>query len=260
MVAGGITNSFAQNAIAAKISQETEFIPKISENNYANTSNDRIRFVFKSRMSKEKYSDAQLDEIKKDPYKFWEAVYGKDTKKGQSLGNTEKGDGFKYQGRGYVAITGKNNYRAVGKKMGIGDAFVNKPELVAHPKFAYKAAVAYLQLNAPGINDYKTQAEANKAIVRAIGGQKINLDEGFYADRLKEINTYTDTISDNSVGTIIDKSSTNNRELKEQLADSNVLVLINNNTALVKQGDRTTQVYQQRPPYQESAMLQAQRG
>ena len=63
-----------------------------------------------------------------------------------------------------------------------------------------------------------------------------------------------------TAGNILNTSSMNNRDLKEQLADSNVLVLINNNTALVKQGDKTTKVYQQKPSYRESAMLQAQRG
>ena len=63
-----------------------------------------------------------------------------------------------------------------------------------------------------------------------------------------------------TAGNILNTSSMNNRDLKEQLADINTLVLINNNTSVVKQGDKTTQVYQQRPPYQESTMLQAQRG
>jgi hypothetical protein len=63
-----------------------------------------------------------------------------------------------------------------------------------------------------------------------------------------------------TTGTIINTSSMNNGDLKEQLADNNTLVLINNNTAIVKQGDKTTKMYQQRPSYQEAAMLQAQRG
>jgi len=35
------------------------------------------------------------------------------------LGNTQPGDGKRYKGRGYVQLTGRNNYRAYGKRTGI---------------------------------------------------------------------------------------------------------------------------------------------
>ena len=50
--------------------------------------------------------------------------------KGQSLGNTEPGDGYKYRGRGFVHITGKNNYAKVGQSLGID--LVNHPELASN--------------------------------------------------------------------------------------------------------------------------------
>ena len=244
LVAGGITNSYAQNAIVAKTSQESNFTLQSEDLNYT-----------AERMVKKwprRFTSETAKSYEHNPEKLAEFVYGR------RMGNDKPGDGFKYRGRGYIQLTGKDNYKSMGKAIGVD--LVNNPDLANDPKYASRIMSVYLKQNVRGINNFKTQAEANRAITQAIGGPNLNLDEGDGKTLLNEINTFTDTISNNSVGTIIDKSSTNNRELKEQLADSNVLVLINNNTALVKQGDKTTKVYQQKPSYQESAMLQAQRG
>ena len=61
-------------------------------------------------------------------------VYGKDTKIGQSMGNTEEGDGYKYRGRGYIQITGKNNYKKIGNELNLD--LVNKPDLLNDPVVA----------------------------------------------------------------------------------------------------------------------------
>jgi putative chitinase len=47
----------------------------------------------------------------------------------KTLGNTEKGDGFKYRGRGYVQITGRKNYT----KYGIADT----PDAALEPSTAF---------------------------------------------------------------------------------------------------------------------------
>lgn len=57
------------------------------------------------------------------------------------LGNTQAldGDGFKYRGRGYTQITGTDNYKRVGKALGI-DLF-NNPDLALKPEIAAKIMV-----------------------------------------------------------------------------------------------------------------------
>ncbi|NOQ35260.1 MAG: LysM peptidoglycan-binding domain-containing protein [Methylococcaceae bacterium] len=51
-------------------------------------------------------------------------------------GNTVKGDGYKYRGRGFVQITWKNNYKKLGGALGYD--LVNNPEKALEPVIAYK--------------------------------------------------------------------------------------------------------------------------
>jgi putative chitinase len=58
----------------------------------------------------------------------------------EKLGNTleKDGDGEMYKGRGLIMITGKNNYKALAK--GLGVDFVKQPELLKEPEYAVQSA------------------------------------------------------------------------------------------------------------------------
>lgn len=94
-----------------------------------------------------------------------EYASGKDYEGRRSLGNTEPGDGMKYKGRGFIQLTGKNNYASYGKR--IGEDLVRHPELAERPDVAMKIAVAYW-------NDHNLNAKADKGdlvgISKAING------------------------------------------------------------------------------------------
>ncbi len=62
-----------------------------------------------------------------------------DTNKG--LGNTQPGDGERFKGRGAIQLTGRANYTLAAKHFGVD--FVNKPELVAEPQYAWLTAGWY---------------------------------------------------------------------------------------------------------------------
>lgn len=62
--------------------------------------------------------------------------YEPGTSIGKSLGNTKKGDGAKYKGRGYVMITGRANYQKAGDKLGVD--LINNPELANDREIARK--------------------------------------------------------------------------------------------------------------------------
>lgn len=65
--------------------------------------------------------------------------YEPGTSIGKRLGNTQKGDGYKYRGRGYVQITGRANYRRASYALGI-DLEVN-PDAALNPEIASKILV-----------------------------------------------------------------------------------------------------------------------
>ena len=59
-------------------------------------------------------------------------------------GPEETGDGFKYRGRGYLQLTGKNNYSKFAKF--IGEDTVNNPDLVA-TKYPLASAAFFFDSN-----------------------------------------------------------------------------------------------------------------
>jgi len=71
-----------------------------------------------------------------------EAVYGGEW--GKSIGNIYPGDGWKYRGRGYIQLTGYDQYAAASKAIGLD--LVNHPDWVArYPKVAAQTAIYYWQ-------------------------------------------------------------------------------------------------------------------
>ena len=66
---------------------------------------------------------------------YFNRRYGPQTRVGRGLGNTEFGDGARFHGRGYVQLTGRDNYMRVGNILGI--------DLVADPDKAKDHAIAY---------------------------------------------------------------------------------------------------------------------
>ena len=234
LVSAGITNEYAQKAVIGNVGKETGFKPK--EENlaaYGKTSNERIRQVFTKRV--EKYSDAELNEIKKDPVRFGEAVYGKDTSIGQKMGNNEPGDGFKYRGRGAIQLTGKNNYKAYSKAAGVD--LVNNPDVLNDPAIDAKVVAAFVKAGVgEKINDFTNQGAANRAVTQVIGGKSLNLDSGIGAELLSKVNQYADVLPSVGSGQQLASASTENKDLKSQSGGGTTIV--NNNTNVVAQGGK----------------------
>lgn len=59
----------------------------------------------------------------------------------EDLGNTEPGDGVRYKGRGLIQLTGRFNYRQMGKKLGLD--LENNPRIAAGPLISLKIACEY---------------------------------------------------------------------------------------------------------------------
>lgn len=137
----GVTNTFVHSAVLAVISKETGLNASKTELGYKNTSNDRIKAIF----SKSKnLTDAQITALKASDVTFFNFVYNGVNGNGPS-------DGYKYRGRGYNQITGKNNYAAMGKSINVD--LVANPDLLITPAVAAKVAAVFF---VSGFNYLKT--------------------------------------------------------------------------------------------------------
>jgi putative chitinase len=59
----------------------------------------------------------------------------------KDLGNTYKGDGIKFKGRGLLHITGRANYTALSKYLFGDTRLLNNPRLLAQPEYAVLAGL-----------------------------------------------------------------------------------------------------------------------
>lgn len=82
------------------------------------------------------------------------------------LGNTVKGDGSKYRGRGLIQITGRANYAACGEALGLD--LINKPELLELPQHAAMSAAWFWSTR--GLNTLADQKAFAKITRRINGG------------------------------------------------------------------------------------------
>jgi putative chitinase len=89
----------------------------------------------------------------------------------RDLGNTQKGDGRKYKGRGLIQLTGRANYTAAGKAM--DQPYVEQPEMVE--RFPAAADVSGWFW---GTHDLNHNADKNdvRTITRIINGGYTGLD------------------------------------------------------------------------------------
>lgn len=82
------------------------------------------------------------------------------------LGNTQKGDGSKYRGRGLIQVTGRANYKACGDALGLD--LISNPELLELPQNAAMSAAWFWSTH--GLNTLADQGEFVKITRRINGG------------------------------------------------------------------------------------------
>lgn len=112
-------------------------------------------------------------EYARNPEKIANYVYmDKYRSKGGAMGNVEDGDGWRFRGRGIKQLTGRNNYTAFGKTVGM--TAEEAAEYVATPKGAIESACWFWKTN-----KLATWADKgdNVGLTKKINGGTIGLDD-----------------------------------------------------------------------------------
>ena len=102
----------------------------------------------------------------------------------RDLGNTQPGDGKRYKGRGLIQLTGRANYRACGK--GLGLDLENNPELVVKDSYT-NAAVAGWYWQSRNINAAADAGNFEKVTRLINGGLNGYQDRCQFWERAKKV-------------------------------------------------------------------------
>ncbi|ADO74485.1 LysM peptidoglycan-binding domain-containing protein [Stigmatella aurantiaca] len=84
----------------------------------------------------------------------------------KDLGNTQPGDGVRFKGRGPIQLTGRSNYRAAGKALGID--LENNPKRAADPDVGFRTAAWFW--NSRNLNTYADAGNFREVTRRINGG------------------------------------------------------------------------------------------
>jgi putative chitinase len=152
----------------AQCAHESADFTRLEEN--LNYSEKALNGVFGRYFGKGK-RDAK--DYARDPEKIANYVYQDEfrSKRG-ALGNTNAGDGWRFRGRGIKQLTGRNNYKAFGKSVGITPE--EAAEYVATPKGAIESACWFWKTNK--LEKYADKDD-NLGLTKKINGGTIGLED-----------------------------------------------------------------------------------
>jgi len=97
----------------------------------------------------------------------------------RDLGNTQPGDGTRFKGRGPIQLTGRANYRAAGRALGID--LENNPRRAAEPDVGFRTAAWFW--NSRNLNNLADQGDFRGITRRVNGGYNGLADREAYYRR-----------------------------------------------------------------------------
>lgn len=159
----------------AQCGHESGGFKVVNEN--LNYSKDGLKKIFP------KYFPGNLSEsYERQPEKIASRVYG--GRMGNGVEETK--EGYKFRGRGYIQLTGKNNYAAFGKS--INEDLVSNPDLVA-TKYPLLSAAWFFSKNCLSRCTDASEA-AVTSVTKCVNGGTIGL-----SDRIKHFKEYYSLLS-----------------------------------------------------------------
>ena len=92
-------------------------------------------------------------------------------RKARQLGNKVKGDGERFKGRGFIQLTGRDNYTRASEQIFGDDRLVRKPDLASDLNVAAKIAIWYWKSQVrPNVNNFNNTKEVTNAINPGLSG------------------------------------------------------------------------------------------
>lgn len=135
----GITDEKAIKNVLAQVQAESGFVPQ-SEQIERYTAKNLFDMYGEGNKAGNKVRFKTMKEaealVSQGPQAVAETIYG------GRMGNVEQGDAYKYRGRGYIQLTGREAYRRVGQAIGV-DLEAN-PDLANDPEIAARIVPAFL--------------------------------------------------------------------------------------------------------------------
>jgi putative chitinase len=102
------------------------------------------------------------------------------------MGNVHPGDGYRYRGRGYIGLTGRNNYRDAGRELGL--PLEQNPDIAERPDIAAKTAAWFWQKYVqPKISNWDDVASITRIVNGGYNG--LNDREARYAAYTQQMTT-----------------------------------------------------------------------
>ena len=168
----------------AQVAHESSSFGRIEERGYSWSRNyNAMPQAWKDRLKRDGVTEQNATSAR-----IFNSVYA--NKNGN--GDYASGDGNRYRGRGYIQLTGKDNYRTIGND--IGEDLVGNPDLMLNPDIARKASIAWWKRNVRGnvpdddytnINAVSGLVNRGSATLRASG----------LSDRKKKFDRYTEAVT-----------------------------------------------------------------
>ncbi|WP_282606762.1 peptidoglycan-binding protein [Pelagibius sp. Alg239-R121] len=103
----------------------------------------------------------------------------------RDLGNQGPPDGGHFKGRGYIQLTGRDNYGRIGEKIGLGNGLVENPERANEPRIAAGILAAFLKVKERRIKEAIIRSDLRSAR-RLVNGGSHGLDRFSRAFRTGE--------------------------------------------------------------------------
>jgi putative chitinase len=162
--AAGITSPRELANFMAQVTHESNGLNRLEESFRYTRNISQIPVQSAWREGPEALESARVQALQGHPERLAELMYG-----GRN-GNDQPGDGWRYHGRGYIQLTGKDNYRAAGEALDLD--LVGHPELAAEPQNASRIAVWYWENRVP-----EAARENVRAATLAVNGKYNGLED-----------------------------------------------------------------------------------